>query len=504
MIEKNRDNNETIKNLLESLNEYNYQSFIEYYKNPENEAWNYKDEENQNSILIIIFEKGLINLLYQIINITKQITSPQIFNNFLNSQNNQELNILHFAFYRGNLKLIKFLLDLGANHLLKGKTGLSCLHYSAMSNKLTPIYYMIKKGMIDINDKDLIGNTFYHWACFKGSEKVINFFLNDISFNINNQNNDGYTPLQLYILSRNSASMKKLIIRGADPFIRNKKGENSFDLVNEKYKNNDLTKKNLIKALENENLLKCKYFRYTSFIFFHFFYLPVVMILIEFPFISIKFFSIISVFYVIWTIFILSYIIYFLKKEPGTIKPNESDFILKLIEEDIETYNFKEDSNDNYIDISKYCIKCQIKKDKYIRHCFFCDKCIDKFDHHCTWVNKCIGKNNIKTFYLLLFLFSFNATFNLILSALALLNTEIVRFHNCLSTLFLGKMNIGKVILFLLYFFFWIFLHIGIIPLIKLYYKDYKNDNSYIFENSKIDYLIENQNEEKINLLEEE
>ena len=43
------------------------------------------------------------------------------------------------------------------------------------------------------------------------------------------------------------------------------------------------------------------------------------------------------------------------------------------------------------------------KDDLNQNHCRFCNVCIEGFDHHCVWVGKCIGKNNLKTFYGLLF-----------------------------------------------------------------------------------------------------
>ena len=200
MLDKHNDNKNIIAELIESLDDNNNESFINFYLNPENEAWNYKSEETNSSILIILIDKGLIDLLYKIINITKEITTPENFINFINSQNNKGMTVLHFAFYKGYMKLIRFLLNLGADYSLKGNAGLNCIHYSAITNKVTPIYYMIEKGKIDKYDKDKVGNTFFHWACYYASEKVINFFLNDITFNINIQNKEGFTPLQYYIL----------------------------------------------------------------------------------------------------------------------------------------------------------------------------------------------------------------------------------------------------------------------------------------------------------------
>ena len=70
---------------------------------------------------------------------------------------------------------------------------------------------------MNINTKDNNGNTFFHWACYCASDKVIDFFIYDKSININEENAQGYIPLHYYIMSKSTRSLKKLMVRGADP-----------------------------------------------------------------------------------------------------------------------------------------------------------------------------------------------------------------------------------------------------------------------------------------------
>ena len=141
MIENNKN---LIPKCIELLNESKYDEFVKYFKNPENEAWNDRDDDGF-SILHILIYRDLIDLLYEIIDIAKQITTQEIYNNFINSKSNKGISVFNFACYKGNMKIIKFLLKSGADYTTKGNNGLSCLHHSAMTNKVTPIYYMIKK-----------------------------------------------------------------------------------------------------------------------------------------------------------------------------------------------------------------------------------------------------------------------------------------------------------------------------------------------------------------------
>ena len=503
MKEKDNDNNTLIPNYNDLLNNNNYETFVKYFKKPENEAWNYKNEEGF-SILHILIYRDLVDLLYEIINIAKQITTPEIYKEFINSKSNKGISVFNFACYKGNMKIIKFLLNNGADYSIKGNNNLSCLHYSAITNKVAPIYYMIKKYNINQYEIDKEGNTFFHWACYCSSLDVINFFLNDDNFNINIPNNQGITPLQYYIMPKPKylKPIKKLIRRGADPYIKNKYGENSFDIVRQKYNNNDDNdiKKQIYEILIRKNNLN---FLFWIFITFHFLFV-VFIILFEFPYINIKFLSLIFILYVIWTIVLWNYIFYFLNKESGFIKNNNNNYLLKLIEED----------DNNKINLRDYCIKCQIKMEKNSIHCYYCHKCIREFDHHCIWIKKCIGKNNKDDFIILLVLLLFNSSFNFILCFLAN-KSDISFFFRNLKIFFLKNghthfsyllnfRNIFKILLFFLYFLFWITIHLIILPLIYLRC-NYRLKNNYEFPNYKTEYLIEStqeQDDEAINLIE--
>lgn len=492
--------NEKDRNLIQEFpdiyNVNDIESFIEYYKNPKNEAWNYRSDENGSSCLHILIHKDLFDVLYQVVNITEKNLNEENLKNYLNSTDKNGTTPFHLACFKGNMTLIKFLLKYDINYSVKTKTGLTCLHYSAQTNKVSPIYYMIKKYNMDKYIKDNKGNTFFHWACYCSSEKVIDFFLCDKDFNVNIKNKEEYIPLHYYLMSRNSRSIKKLIVRKADSYIKNKKGENAFDILNKIDYNNEINKN------EIREILKRKYYYYYDFPFYmfisyHFVLIPF-FILFEFPFFNLKSFFIIFFIYIIWIIFLSKSILDFLIKDPGIIKSNENDnYLIDLIDQD----------NQNNIDLSEYCIKCKKKRDPHTKHCFRCDKCIMEFDHHCLWLKTCVGKNNKKDFDILVILLLINVSFNFILSVLSVLNKKIV-ISESISTFFhLGDLSliiikIIKWILFIAYFFFNISIFFILSPLIKFIIDKNKKLNNINIQ--KTEYLIENpedSQEETTNLL---
>ena len=481
-----------LKPLLSDLRDSeDFGSLLSYISNPKNTSWEYIDSSNGNSILHILISEKLFDFSQKVIKIIKDMTKPDIFLKFINHQNFKGINVLHIACHKGNLPLIKLLIEYGVNYRVKGITGLSCVHCAAQTNKVSVIYYLIKKYNIDLYDKDYNGNYFYHWACFFGSEKVIDFFLNDNNFEINIKNNEGNIPLHFYLMKRNKRSIKRLIYRGADAYIRNNKGENSFDIVEKKFKNDDYNKKEIKNILKRNNYFIAPFI---IFIFYHFFF-AFLIIIFEFPFIEINRIRILYTLYLLWNFFQWLYIFYFLMKPPGIIKPNKKNYLLKLLEDDKE----------NNIDLWNYCIKCQIRKEINSTHCFFCDQCIMEFDHHCLWLKKCIGKNNKKAFCYLIIIILINSILNFILSIMSQVNDSVINFF--LFTSFL--INNIKVILVIKYiicglsFILVLFVLIIIIPLIKIYIFNSKMDN--IFEQNK--KIIENigdmnENDEKEQLIE--
>ena len=464
-------------NNLENLE--NFDSIISIISDPKNESWKYIEPTKNESILHKIIKQDFFELAQNIINIIKKITTLEEFLNFINHQNDKGINILHLACYKGNMNLIKFLLENGIDYHAKGKTGLSCIHFGAQINSVTVIYYFITKYNFNIYEEDNNGNNFYHWACFCSSEKVIDFFLNDKNFEINTKNREGYIPLHYYLASKNERSIKRLIFRGADPYLRNNKGENAFDLLN---KNKDIVNKNQIKeVLERKYYTKTPFF---IFIFYHFVYIYFIIIF-QFPFINIKRITLLYRIYLFWSGFVLTYIIYFLYKSPGTIKPNKNNFLLNLIENDKE----------NNIDLWYYCIKCQIKTEFNSKHCYVCDKCVKDFDHHCIWLKKCIGKDNKTAFYFLLLIILLNSIFNLIICFLSEIN-DVIKTQFIFTQFLMNHLRFTRIIkasVFALYFLFSFFVFFIIIPVIKNYLRQRKSDD--IFEGAKIVKLIENTNE---------
>ena len=318
-----------------------------------------------------------------------------------------------YAAYRGNILIIRSLIECGADVNVTSKNGLNVLHMAAQGNNPNIIIYFKIKYNISVLSTDLQGNTPLHWASYNSSEEAINFLLSYMA-DINIKNNDGKTPLHIAVFSEKPSLIKKLIKRGADINIKDKNGKTPYDLALELTgaesrvtgilmgikKQKNLVEKLLniscinsdnnnnfasIKNQENNGLSKIYLVSYIILIILELFlqldFLPNIYVII---------------FFIACFILFISFI-YMSFNNPGIIEDSNYKNIdwLELVFNDVPIKNM--------------CPYCKVRRQKLSKHCFFCNKCIKEQNYHCNIVNNCIGENNYGgyIFFLLMHLIIF-------------------------------------------------------------------------------------------------
>lgn len=318
-----------------------------------------------------------------------------------------------YAAYRGNILIIRSLIECGADVNVTSKNGLNVLHMAAQGNNPNIIIYFKIKYNISVLSTDLQGNTPLHWASYNSSEEAINFLLSYMA-DINIKNNDGKTPLHIAVFTEKPSLIKKLIKRGADINIKDKNGKTPYDLALELTgaesrvtgilmgikKQKNLVEKLLniscinsdnnnnfasIKNQENNGLSKIYLVSYIILIILELFlqldFLPNIYVII---------------FFIACFILFISFI-YMSFNNPGIIEDSNYKNIdwLELVFNDVPIKNM--------------CPYCKVRRQKLSKHCFFCNKCIKEQNYHCNIVNNCIGENNYGgyIFFLLMHLIIF-------------------------------------------------------------------------------------------------
>ena len=455
---------EEVQNFFSSLNELNEEIYISDLKNSSSKLWAYLNEDGLTSLHSSI-SLNFFELSKEIIKSAKKHLSQEEFITFINYKTNKGQTPLHYASFVGNIKLIKLLIQNGADPFLETNNGFNVLHLSIMGNKITSFYYFNKKYGIDINSKDKKENTSLHLAIYFNSNKIFNYLLTNNEIDINALNKEGFTPLHFAVMNQNKNMIKKLLIKGADCNMKIKELSSPYDIAN---KNNYISIKNIFK----NNKCKYKVLMYSNFT-------KILLIFLSFFQFLILFYSNFdykSLIYLLWVIVFIYFIIRFLKVDSTNFN-NRKNYLLNLLEVEEES-------------IEDYCLNCQIKQKHDTIHCLICNKCIEGFDHHCFWINKCVGERNKINFYHLLWAIEIHVIINFFISILIFSKNknEIMEHSNKKDILILFIIGMNALILF--------FATIIICPLIKFYYNQSKDKI-----HNRIDY---NENKNEKNKLDEE
>ena len=306
-----------------------------------------------------------------------------------------------FAAYKGNIGIISKLIELGVKYDVKNRAGLDVIQMAAQSDNANIIVYFKEKYNYDIFQKDYQGNNSIHWAssnCAKIALGYLLYYIDDKNKDIiNDVNNNGQSALHLTILTNESLTViKKLIKKGINTQLKDNNGLSAYDIAenNPKY---EMINKTLIEYSQTNcfginyhiNDFKNKYFKFSLFIllFFSLFFATLNLL---FPYLEENIDSQFApkIIFILLSIILMLDFIYIMNTDAGVIKDKKKESLLELVEQ-----------NQN---IKKLCPYCMVDQQNYSKHCFLCKKCIEVYDHHCHWINNCIGLANKKKFIVFL------------------------------------------------------------------------------------------------------
>ena len=409
---------QTVPPEIEKIFQLIYQEKIKelssYILNEQNEIWNIKRGDN-----VTILHSACVFDNYKIVKIIVELTkkrlkfSPEsslsneekeknekIFKNFINSKTQTEyLTPLHYASFRGNLKVMKLLISNHADINALSLNGLNMLHKAAQGNKPSAIIFYNKKYNIDLNSSDNDNLNALHLATISGMDSSVIYLLS-LGMDPNAQDINGNTPLHYAVKYNQIRIIKKLLQNGAKKNIINKTQKKTPVMMAE-------DKPEILEIFRKKGICEKLFFKpdiskktaFSNINMILFITLHLIIMFLTF-FMLMPYFNntVFAICYLTISFLVFFFYGYLSFSDPGVMTNNEYNNLLDAVEKGENLENF--------------CPFCLIRKNYKNTHCLICQKCIDEFDHHCFWVGNCIGKNNYTFFFIFLIFVIFNTIYN--------------------------------------------------------------------------------------------
>ena len=403
-----------VQNLFDLLMQDKLEELSSQILDEKIEVWNMKKGDNVTILhTACVFEKfNLVKLIID--NLKKRLhllpesslsseeksKNEKIFNEFINAKTETEfLTALHYASYRGNIKIIKLLIENNADVNALSYNGLNMLHKAAQGNQPSAIVYFNKKYNMRLDSTDNDQLNALHLAAISGMDNSVIFLLS-LGIDPNKKDVNGNTALHYAVKYNQTRIVKKLLQNGANKNLIDKIHKKSAVMMAE-------DSPEIMEIFRKKGICEKLFFKpdiskKTTWSNVN----MVLFILMHAIIISLTFFMLMpyfnnttfSIMYLAVSILVFGFYTYLSFSDPGTITNNENNDLLDIVEKGE--------------DISCFCPYCLVKKNYKTTHCLICQKCVDEFDHHCFWVGNCIGKNNYDLFFNFLIIVIFNTCFN--------------------------------------------------------------------------------------------
>ncbi|EAY22274.1 ankyrin repeat protein, putative [Trichomonas vaginalis G3] len=210
---------DVIKSLHDSLirSRTNDDRIYHRYTNSEELVWDSQlpELENVYKFFCEILEKGNLYIM-------SYLQKEGLVEKKYKDSDSNGKNVLQVASEKGNLKLVKYLISVGADKEAKDKNGYTPLIWASRNGHLEVVKYLESVGA-DKEAKDKNGYTPLTYAASKGHLEIVEYLIS-AGADKEARDNYGYTPLMYASINNKFDNVKCLVSNGANIEARDKNG----------------------------------------------------------------------------------------------------------------------------------------------------------------------------------------------------------------------------------------------------------------------------------------
>lgn len=164
--------------------------------------WLYKEKDGSTGIIKATFLNMTEITLFLLDEAKRKLysNSRKQLVDWVNQKGDNGFNCLHYAAFRGNLKIVEKVIELGGDILIKNNNGLNVMHMAAQGDQPNILVFFKEKFDMKVNCLDAVMSTPLHWACYMGSESCVDYLVS-WKADLNSKDKDGFTPLHLAVMT---------------------------------------------------------------------------------------------------------------------------------------------------------------------------------------------------------------------------------------------------------------------------------------------------------------
>ena len=168
---------------------------------PNIKFWEFLDLEDSTVLIKLAYAN--LDIIFDFIQITKENLNEKQLKIYFNKKAQNGFTALHYASFRGNVKLCEKLIENFADLNLINNNGLNVIHMAAQGDQPATLVLFKEKYRMNPQINDNVLSSALHWAAYMGSDMSLDYLASwDLS--IDEKDKDGFTPLHLSVMTGNN------------------------------------------------------------------------------------------------------------------------------------------------------------------------------------------------------------------------------------------------------------------------------------------------------------